>query len=266
MTRGEQAARWLAKQPNGVEYNKAARRFGVHASTVKRQWLRLGFKPRVFRGELAAQWLSKQSGEVGYEEAGQRFGLTKQAVQAAWLLLGLGETPRQRTCREQRERGEVAARWLSKQKDALSYADAARRFDVSPSVVAAAWKRLALGKTPRDKALSAKQAKRSHVLRLARSGKMVAEIMAAVDIPRWTICAWCSAAKVRLERRYGHRAVKNPEALAAGLKVVRRGGSITKGASVANLSRRGFSYHLKRKKIKPKPARRRALSGRKRKR
>jgi len=241
---GEQAARWLADQPHDtIGYNEAARRFSVSRRTVKRNWLRLGHAPLPFPGEIAARWLNEQSGNIGFSTAARRFDLTPARVQQAWRQLSFGKTPRQKMELCDQLKGRDAARWLATQSGTSGFNEAAAQFNVSAGTVKHAWTSLNLGKTPRDKWWDAK---RKAVLELAHQGYNGSQIENAVGIQRDTIVAWCSEAKMPL-RTFN----ADPQAVEAGFKIVRHGGSVAQGANAAHLPYDTFRDHMRRAKVKP---------------
>lgn len=250
ITRGEQAARWLAKQPDEVGYNEAACRFGVSRRAVKTHWQRLGYEPRAFQGEIAARWLATQEGEVGYKEAAQRFGLQLETVRQAWRRLGFGETPRDKSKRRVLDIAESAARWLVEQEGNARYEDASARFEISTHLIRAAWERLQLGATPCEKM---SVALREKVLELARTGNTRSQIKTLLGVNRNTISRWCKAGGVVMKSEIGKNGLPPPDldATAIGLEVIRAGGSIAEGARDADVAYTTLWRYAKIAKIKP---------------
>ncbi len=138
-----------------------------------------------------------------------------------------------------------AARWLAQQSGAaFDFREAAARHGVSHQAVQQAWRRLGLGQTPRERACQ-------QALELARAGKIVTEISRLTGASPRSIRAWCRKRGVPITN--GHAA--DPEAIAAGLDVVRAGGTIAEGASAADVQHAAFKRYMRRAEIRPVHAR-----------
>jgi hypothetical protein len=136
-----------------------------------------------------------------------------------------------------------AARWLAAQRDA-DLRHAADRFGISHQAVSQAWHRLGLGDLPRVKK---RRDQCAACVALAKDGKPAAVIAAELGVPRTAVYKWCGAAGIEL--RDPKRA--DPAAVAAGLKIVRAGGTISEGAAIAGVQYAAFHRHLKKSGVRP---------------
>jgi predicted transcriptional regulator len=136
-----------------------------------------------------------------------------------------------------------AARWLAGQRDA-DMQQAAKRFGISHQAVSQAWHRLDLGELPRVKK---RRAQGAACVVLAKEGKSAATIAAELGVPRTAVYKWCGEAGIELR----DPKMPNADALAAGLEVVRAGGTIGEGASIAGVQYAAFHRHLKKSGVHP---------------
>ena len=142
--------------------------------------------------------------------------------------------------------GAEAARWLAQQPES-NFRKAAARFGVSHQAVQAAWQRLDLGEPPQEKLRRRLQIA---VLALVRNGKTAAEVSQLTGMSLGRIYAWCKKQGVKMTSGHARHAA-DPEAVAAGLGVVRAGGTIAEGACAAGIQYAAFQRYVKRAGIKP---------------
>lgn len=194
-------------------------------------------------GEQAARWLADQPPGTGCSEAGRRFGVDHHTVKMSLLRLGLPPVHVDRKTKPDRLKGAEAARWLAAQSGDVGYEDAARHFKLQAVTIKQSWKRLELGRTPRQKWWADK---RATVIDLARANTCGSEIVKRVGVHFTLVYRWCKEAGVLVQK-------PNALGIQNGLEIVQQGGSIAEGARAANMDYGAFSGHMRRAKVKALP-------------
>lgn len=145
-------------------------------------------------------------------------------------------------------RGKQAALWLADQSGDVGLTEAGDQFGISREAVRQAWGALCLGETPREKM---RRQLCAVVVDLSRSGKTAQQIEDLTGVQWLAITRWCREAGVDLRRGPSGCCPADPVAVAAGLEVVRAGGSVAEGASAAGVQYAAFHRHVKRANIIP---------------
>jgi hypothetical protein len=142
-------------------------------------------------------------------------------------------------------RSKQAAHWLVEQTGNVGYMEAGERFKITREAVRQAWQQLGFGETPRESFW--KQA-HAAIVDLARTEKTSREIEELTGFAPSIIRRLCLKNGIRLRDALAARTA-DPEAVAAGLEIVRAGGSIGEGTSVAGVQYAAFHRYVKRAKI-----------------
>lgn len=138
-----------------------------------------------------------------------------------------------------------AARWLAVQ-DAASMRDAAKRFGISTQAAWLAWKRLGMGEVPRTRK---RREQRNESIARIRNGALVSTVAAELGVTSEAISRWCYLAGVKVP----HLRAADPSAVDAGLDIVRAGGSVSDGASVAGVQYAAFRRYMTRHGVPAAP-------------
>lgn len=131
-----------------------------------------------------------------------------------------------------------AARWLAEQTGDVGYAEAGEQYGMTREAVRIAWKALEFGMTPREKY---RADRREKIATLARAGKTASEIAEEMRLGHARIGFVLKKAGVRAapSLHYADRT-----AIEAGIEIVRNGGTVGEGASVAGIQYPRFHKYM----------------------